>query len=138
MRCKLTVLAVMVFTWADSSAHGVIHEIEPGKTYHVTISYANGTPLASTAFEVRSPVDGLVHTVGLTDDLGRLGFTPDAPGTWIVDVWTPDGHGAHIVVPVDTDSRLPASRTVPRSGGILIGFGLILGVTAAFARHRSS
>lgn len=135
------VLALTLLTAAPAAAHGVRSAVSDEHAVVVRLVYADGSPLSDVAFEVRSPVDGRVAQTGRTDRRGRASFVPDAPGTWTLDAVTADGHGAHVVIPVDAALAAAVQQGPSRFARSLLGLGAVILLTLVLTavlrpRHR--
>ena len=67
---------------------------------------------------------------GRTDVLGRITFLPDQAGEWRVKVYSEDGHGVDLVLPLDEHSEASGmdQPLFTRYARIVAGVGIILGV----------
>ena len=75
-------------------AHEVRHEVTRTEAVVLSLSYADGTPFAHEACEVRRVGDTVPLLAGRTDAEGRLAFLPPTEGRYAVRALSEDGHGA--------------------------------------------
>jgi nickel transport protein len=122
----------------DALGHEIAHRVERAEAVILTLSFADQTPLAFAYYEVRGQGDDALLQLGQTDAGGRLSFVPHADGEYRVRVFSDDGHGLDIVVPIDA-AGLPTqsgSPIVERYARPVLGVGVLLGVFGVVALLR--
>jgi len=102
--------ALLLLAAAPAAAHETLHEIARGKAIAVKAWFADGEPLAYTAYEVYSPADPKTPwQKGRTDRSGWLAFVPDLPGGWRIRVIDETGHGLDLQVEASATGQVPAA-----------------------------
>ncbi len=146
--CRFLLAALLLVGWASSAgAHAVTHRVTYRQAVVVTATYADGEPLSFERCEVTPPDSAAVLLAGRTDRFGRVVFVPDRPGDWRVRVWSEDGHGLDLRVPVPASliadtasvSSPPGEQRgpgVPRLVRIIIGVVILMAVAWLVAPHR--
>jgi len=124
-----------------AAAHQVRHEVTRAEALTVSLTYADGTPLAGARYEIWAEGDEGPCLTGKTDLEGQIVFLPNRQCTWRIRAFTADGHGADFTVeagPGQTtvvDSKKPL---LERFAGPVLGVGIIFLVFGllALARRR--
>jgi hypothetical protein len=91
-RLVLGALAALAMAPA-ALAHGTQYRVVGQSQTLVAFSYTDGEAMAFAEYQLFAPGDaGVAVQSGRTDRLGRVGFTPDAPGVWRIAVRDAEGH----------------------------------------------
>lgn len=128
----------MPISATSALGHEMRHTVASAQSIMVSVSYADESPLAFGYFEIRAMTDDALVQTGQTDAKGRLVFVPQATERYRVRVFSDDGHGIDIVVPVDaaglaTGLERPIFERYARA---IAGVGLLLGLFGAIALLR--
>jgi nickel transport protein len=83
-----------LFSGPAAEAHSIHYDVQR-KAMAVHIYYSENDPAAYSRYELYGPGDKEPHQTGRTDKNGYLGFVPDRPGTWKLQVWGESLHGFH-------------------------------------------
>ncbi len=118
--------AILVLAAGVASAHAVLHTVDHRTAVVVTATWPDGAPLSFERCRVTPPDTTAPLLAARTDRHGRVVFVPDRPGDWRVQVWTDDGHGLDITVPV-------TAALVPETAGRAAGPSRLLRVLAGAA-----
>ena len=138
-------LVLVALAWAGpAAAHGVHTTFLSGPAVAMTVSFEDGSPMSFEEFEAIPPGDDTPFQIGRTDRLGRVVFQPDRAGTWTVRVWSEDGHGTVVEIPVGEDMLPSGGDNSPQVSqvnrivtGVAVLFG-IFGLVTMFTARRSS
>lgn len=133
-RVYLPVLVAFLVLPSLACAHGMLHQIVREDAVIVSAQYDDGEPVSYADVKVYSPVEGkIAHQTGRTDRNGRFAIIPDSAGEWKIIV---DGGMGHLIetaftvnetFDVETDKQ--AGGALPRWQGILVGLGVIFGLS---------
>jgi nickel transport protein len=139
-------LLLAVFSAPAAQAHSIHYDVQQ-KAIAVHIYYSEKDPAAYSRYELYGPGDKEPHQTGRTDKNGFLGFVPDRPGTWKLQVWGESSHGFHgLTTDIQVDQALnfesfskPLVATYTKQvTGISVAFG-VFGVYALWvSRGRGS
>lgn len=113
--------------WATfAQAHEVHHRIEAADAVVITLTHADGQPLAYEKYALTPAGQETPQQVGNTDAQGRIVFVPGATQSWRLHASSADGHGVNqsITVPATGSRARPTHEALPR--WLLAGFGLAL------------
>ena len=120
------IVTFVLLVAGTAQAHGVHTAVDAGPATVVTATYADGSPMAFASFELHGPGDERPFQVGRTDRAGRVVFVADRNGDWSLKVFSDDGHGTTLDIPV-RDGLVAVSknssgtgRWVRILGGILV------------------
>lgn len=95
-------LVWLVLLSALGYCHSVDYQVDSVKAVVVTTRFADEDVASYSPFEVFRPQEKIAFQTGRTDQLGRVVFAPDKPGTWLVKVQADSTHGLHgISVPIE-------------------------------------
>lgn len=98
------ILASLLLLTALGYAHSVDYQVDSVKAIAVTARFADEDVASYSPFEVFRPQEKIAFQTGRTDQLGRVVFAPDKPGTWLVKVQAESTHGLHgVSVPIEVD-----------------------------------
>ena len=87
-------------------AHSIHYDVQQ-KAMAVRIYYSEKDPAAYSKYELYGPGDKEPHQTGRTDKNGFIGFVPDRPGTWKLQVWGESSHGFHgVTTEINVDQAL--------------------------------
>lgn len=128
----------LVLTPPGALGHEIAHRVERTEAVIVTLAFADQAPLAFAYYEVRARSDDALLQLGQTDAGGRLSFVPQAAGEYRVRIFSDDGHGLDIVVPIDA-TGLPMQQgrpVVERYAKPVLGVGVLLGAFGVLALLR--
>jgi ABC-type Co2+ transport system permease subunit len=99
-----TILAV--FFGSAARAHSIHYDVQQ-KAMGVRIYYSENDPAADSQYELYGPGDKQPYQTGRTDKNGYIGFVPDRPGTWKLQVWGESSHGFHgVTTEIKVDQAL--------------------------------
>ena len=126
-------------------AHSVDYQVDSAKAIVVTARFSDEDLASYSPFEVFRPGEKIAFQTGRTDQLGRVVFAPDKPGTWLVKIQAESTHGLHgISVPIEVGQDaivvnykrpLVATHTKLVVGvALLIGF---FGLLSFFRRNQA-
>ena len=105
----LSGLAALVMLLAVTSlahAHSINYQVEQ-KGMAVRAFYSEKDAAAYSQYELYGPGDKNPHQTGRTDKNGYVGFVPDRPGTWKLQVWGESTHGFHgVTTDIKVDKAL--------------------------------
>jgi ABC-type Co2+ transport system permease subunit len=133
-----TILAV--FFGSAAHAHSIHYDVQQ-KAMGVRIYYSEKDPAAYSQYELYGPGDKEPYQTGRTDRNGYIGFVPDRPGTWRLQVWGESSHGFHgVTTEINVDQALnlesfskPLVATYTKLvTGISVAFG-VFGLYALWA-----
>jgi len=124
----LSVASILI---APVLAHEVVHRIESRDAVLVSLTFADGKPLAYEKYELYAGDEPVPVQVGNTDAHGRIAFVPEKE-LYRLKAFTADGHGVDLrfappVVAADSTSGAPAGE-LPRPLLIMSGLGLLFGL----------
>lgn len=95
-------LAWLVLFSALGYCHSVDYQVDSGKAVLVTARFADEDVASYSPYEVFRPQEKIAFQTGRTDQLGRVVFAPDRPGSWLVKIQADSTHGLHgISVPIE-------------------------------------
>ncbi len=114
LRKLSAILFILAFTSAAYS-HGTKYEIVRSGRIDLKAMYDTGVVMANADVMVFSPGSTTVAWKVKTDEKGIFHFTPDTPGTWILQVRDKSGHGMRINL--DIDESLSLREESSGSGG---------------------
>lgn len=96
------ILAWLLLLTALGYAHSVDYQVDSAKAIVVTARFTDEDLASYSPFEIFRPGEKIAFQTGRTDQLGRVVFAPDKPGSWLVKVQAESTHGLHgIVVPIE-------------------------------------
>ena len=97
------ILGWFVLFSALGYCHSVDYQVDSARAVVVATRFSDEDDVASySPFEVFRPQEKIAFQTGRTDQLGRVVFAPDKPGTWLVKVQADSTHGLHgISVPIE-------------------------------------
>ncbi|MBE0597331.1 MAG: hypothetical protein IH614_08680 [Desulfuromonadales bacterium] len=130
-------LAFLAGAPLGAHAHSTNYQVEQ-KGMAVRAFYSETDPAAYSQYELFGPGDQEPHQVGRTDKNGYLGFVPDRPGVWRLQVWGESSHGFHgVTTEITIDQTLglegfkkPLVATYTK---FVTGISLIFGLFGAYA-----
>ena len=134
--------AALLAAAVPARAHSVEYRVVPGHAHVVEVFTADGRPFSYESYEITGPGDSSPFQIGRTDRLGRVVFAPDRIGEWSIRVWSEDGHGLTVNVPVAdiAAAAVPAVEAIGRRRliGTVAGIILILALGAVlyFQKQR--
>ena len=90
--------------WAN--AHSINYQVEQ-KGMAVRAFYSEKDAAVYSQYELYGPGDKNPHQIGRTDKNGYVGFVPDRPGVWKLQVWGESTHGFHgVTTEIKVDKAL--------------------------------
>jgi nickel transport protein len=105
-RPLVVVLFSVVCSAPAAQAHTIHYDVQQ-KAMAVHVYYSENDPAAYSRYELYGPGDKEPHQTGRTDKNGFLGFVPDRPGTWRLQVWGESSHGFHgLTTDIQVDQAL--------------------------------
>jgi nickel transport protein len=128
----LIVFMVLLLGASIAQAHSINYQVEQkgmaGRAY-----YSEKDAAAYSQYELYGPGDKDPHQTGRTDKNGYIGFVPDRPGTWKLQVWGESTHGFHGVtteITVDKTMGLEGFKKpmVAAYTKYVTGISLIIGI----------
>jgi nickel transport protein len=130
------VLMAMIFA-ASAQAHSINYQVEQ-KGMAVRAYYSEKDAAAYSQFELFGPGDKDPYQTGRTDKNGYIGFVPDRPGIWKLQVWGESTHGFHGVtteIKVDQALALEGFKKpmVAAYTKFVTGISLIIGIFGIYA-----
>lgn len=126
------VLLVMTLLASQAQAHSINYQVEQ-KGMVVRAYYSEKDAAAYSQFELYGPGDKEPYQTGRTDKNGYIGFVPDRPGIWKLQVWGESTHGFHGVateIKVDKAMGLEGFKKpmVAAYTKYVTGISLIIGI----------
>jgi nickel transport protein len=103
-----TLIFFMTLTCVASlaQAHSINYQVEQ-KGMAVRAYYSEKDAASYSQYELYGPGDKNPHQTGRTDKNGYIGFVPDRPGTWKLQVWGESTHGFHgVTTEIKVDKAL--------------------------------
>ena len=106
IRLVLLIQFVCFAAATTADAHSINYQVEQ-KGMAVRAFYADKDAAAYSQYELYGPGDKDPHQTGRTDRNGYVGFVPDRPGTWKLQVWGESTHGFHgVTTEIKVDKAL--------------------------------
>jgi nickel transport protein len=105
----LSVVLILAFGAFFVYGHGTEWEILSSRAVLLKTRFDSGLPMAHARVLVFPPDQTVPACTTETDSLGIFSFTPDQPGTWVLQVRDRGGHGMRINLPVDETHALADS-----------------------------
>jgi len=100
----LILLAVICASRAE--AHSINYQVEQ-KGMAVRAYYSEKDAASYSQYELFGPGDKDPYQTGRTDRNGYIGFVPDRPGVWKLQVWGESTHGFHgVTTEIKVDQAL--------------------------------
>lgn len=97
---------LLVATGSPAAAHSINYQVEQ-KGMAVRAYYSENDAAAYSQYELFGPGDKDPHQTGRTDKYGYVGFVPDRPGIWKLQVWGESTHGFHgVTTEITVDQAL--------------------------------
>lgn len=132
LACTLLLTAV-----PPALAHSINYQVEP-KGMAVRAYYSEKAAAAYAQYELFGPADKNPYQTGRTDRNGYIGFVPDRPGIWKLQVWGETTHGFHGVtteITVDTALKLEGFKKplVAAYTKYVTGISLIFGIFGIYS-----
>ena len=134
-------LSMICFLLAVSATlawgHSINYHVEQ-KGMAVRAYYSENDAAAYSQYELYGPGDKDPHQTGRTDKYGYIGFVPDRPGVWKLQVWGESTHGFHGVtteIKVDKTLGLEGFKKpmVAAYTRYVTGISLIIGIFGIYA-----
>jgi nickel transport protein len=95
-------IAWLLLLTALGYAHSVDYQVDSARAVVVTARFGDEDVASYSPYEVFRPQEKIAFQTGRTDQLGRVVFAPDKPGSWLVKVQAESTHGLHgISVPIE-------------------------------------
>ena len=142
IRLVLLIQFVCFAAAATADAHSINYQVEQ-KGMAVRAFYADKDAAAYSQYELYGPGDKDPHQTGRTDRNGYVGFVPDRPGTWKLQVWGESTHGFHgVTTEIKVDKALDlegfSKPMVAAYTRYVTGISLIIGIfgIAGFVASR--
>jgi nickel transport protein len=126
-----------VFSAPAAQAHTIHYDVQQ-KAMAVRIYYSATDPAAYSKYELYGPGDKEPHQTGRTDKNGFLGFVPDRPGTWRLQVWGESSHGFHgLTTDIQVDQALNlesfSKPLVATYTKLITGISVVFGLFGLYA-----
>ena len=104
--CSIITLALLLTGVPLAMAHSINYQVEQ-KGMAVRAYYSEKDTAAYSQYELFGPGDKQPHQTGRTDKNGYIGFVPDRPGIWKLQVWGESTHGFHgVTTEIKVDKAL--------------------------------
>jgi ABC-type Co2+ transport system permease subunit len=139
MRAALVLLFAIfaVFFRSMAYAHEIHYDVQQ-KAMAVRVYHSHDDPAANAQYELYGPGDKAPYQTGQTDKNGYLGFVPDRPGTWRLQVWGESSHGFHgMTTEIQVDQALNlesfSKPLVATSTKLITGISVAFGVFGVYA-----
>ena len=137
------ILAWLLLLTALGYAHSVDYQVDSVKAIVVTARFADEDVASYSPFEVFRPQEKIAFQTGRTDQLGRVVFAPDKPGTWLVKVQAESTHGLHgISVPIEVgpDAVIVSYKRplVATHTKLVVGVALLIGFFGLLSLFRKN
>lgn len=139
MRGRRTMLFLILILAAApwAGAHSINYQVE-AKGMAVRAYYSATDPAAYSEYELFGPDDQEPHQIGRTDRNGYIGFVPDRPGIWKLQVWGESTHGFHgVTTEITVDKALDLKGfnkpLVAAYTKYVTGISLIIGLFGIYA-----
>ena len=101
-----SILLLLALGAAAAFAHSINYAVEQ-KGMAVRAYYSEKDAAAYSQFELYGPGDKDPYMTGRTDRNGYIGFVPDRPGVWKLQVWGESTHGFHgVTTEIKVDKAL--------------------------------
>lgn len=118
-------------------AHSINYQVEQ-KGMAVRAYYSEKDVAAYSEYELFGPGDKAPYQTGRTDRNGYIGFVPDRPGVWKLQVWGESSHGFHGVtteIKVDKTLGLEGFKKplVAAYTRYVTGISLIIGIFGIYS-----
>ena len=128
---------LVVFSGPAANAHSIHYDVQQ-KAMAVRVYYSEKDPAAYSKYELYGPGDKEPHQTGRTDKNGYLGFVPDRPGTWKLQVWGESSHGFHgVTTEIKVDQALNlesfSKPLVATYTKLVTGISVVFGVFGLYA-----
>jgi len=139
------VCAAAMLTASPLLAHSIHYDVQQ-KAMAVRVYYSEKDAASYSKYELYGPGDKEPHQIGRTDKNGFVGFVPDRPGAWKLQVWGESSHGFHgVTTDIEVNQALglqsfskPLVATYTKLvTGISIAFGLF-GIYALWASRAGA
>jgi len=120
-----------------AQAHSINYQVEQ-KGMAVRAYYSEKDAAAYSQYELFGPGDKDPYQTGRTDRNGYIGFVPDRPGVWKLQVWGESTHGFHGVtteITVDKTLGLEGFKKpmVAAYTKYVTGISLIIGIFGIYS-----
>lgn len=93
---KFTAFVIIAMMSTPLSAHGVDVSRRQAWATVLTLTHADGSPIAQEHYQVYPEDSVRPVQEGRTDTHGRVVFLPDKAGQWRLKVFSEDGHGVNM------------------------------------------
>lgn len=137
-----------IFAWfllltALGYAHSVDYQVDSAQAIVVTARFGDEDVASYSPFEVFRPQEKIAFQTGRTDQLGRVVFAPDKPGTWLIKVQAESTHGLHgISVPIEVGPNAVIVQykrpLVATHTKLLVGVSLLIGFFGLLSFFRKN
>lgn len=132
----LITLAIMVCSASQLQAHSISYKVEQ-KGMAARAYYSAKSAAAYSKYELYGPGDKEPHQTGNTDRNGYVGFVPDRPGIWRLQVWGESSHGFHgVSTEITVDKALDlegfSKPLVAAYTRYVTGISLIIGIIGIY------
>jgi nickel transport protein len=134
-------------SWSPTAlAHTIHYQVQPQTGIAVRSYYSAQDPVRFSQYELFGPGDQEPYQTGKTDRNGYLGFVPDRPGTWKLQVWGESTHGFHGVtteivvdqtISLESFSQPLVATHTKLITGVSVAFGLF-GLYAMWTARRKT
>jgi nickel transport protein len=137
MNRMLLALTLFLISAPFALAHSINYQVEQ-KGMAVRAYYSEKDAASYSQYELFGPGDKDPYQTGRTDRNGYIGFVPDRPGVWKLQVWGESTHGFHGVsteIKVDQALALEGFRKpmVAAYTKYVTGISLIIGIFGVYA-----
>lgn len=135
---RLLLAGCLLLTSAPlAMAHSINYQVEQNGM-SVRAYYSENDAATYSQYELYGPGDKDPHQIGRTDKYGYVGFVPDRPGIWKLQVWGESTHGFHGVttdIKVDQALNLEGFKKpmVAAYTKYVTGISLIIGIFGIYS-----
>ncbi|SNB44812.1 hypothetical protein [Geobacter sp. DSM 9736] len=131
LRLPIT-LALLLLSATPALPHSINYHVEQ-KGMAVRAYYSEKDAAVYSQYELYGPGDKEPHQTGRTDKNGYVGFVPDRPGIWKLQVWGESTHGFHgVTTEIKVDKALGlegfSKPMVAAYTKYVTGISLIIGI----------
>jgi nickel transport protein len=130
--------ALLALTGAgEARAHSINYQVEH-KGMAIRAFYSGTDPAAYSQYELYGPGDKEPYQTGRTDRNGYVGFVPDRPGAWRLQIWGESSHGFHgVTTEIRVDKALGlesfSKPLVATYTKFVTGISLVFGIFGVYA-----
>lgn len=128
---RILIILVIFFIVQIVYGHEIHYTIENKNTVVLSV-FDDDKAFSFENYEIYSPEsDKMPYQIGKTSKAGKIAFLPEMEGTWIIKVFSDDGHGFDKKINIDKNMLVKENKKEPSSHmylKIIAGIGFIFGV----------